>query len=161
MRAEPLVILMAEDDQGHASLVQRNLRRAGIANEIVHTTDGQAALDYVRCEGAYANRTLNGPLLLLLDINMPRMDGVQVLRQIKATEETAKIPVIMLTTTDDPREVERCYQIGCSVYITKPVEYDAFVDAVQRLGLLLQVVQVPREAEIGSEPCCEPCITTS
>jgi CheY-like chemotaxis protein len=70
---------------------------------------------------------------------------VQVLQQIKADESTAKIPVIMLTTTDDPREVERCYEIGCSVYITKPVEYDQFVEAVKRLGLFLQVVRIPAE----------------
>jgi CheY-like chemotaxis protein len=79
---------------------------------------------------------------------MPRVDGVEVLRQVKAANATARIPVIMLTTTDDPREVERCYGLGCSVYITKPVEYDAFVEAIQRLGLFLQVVQVPREDEV-------------
>ncbi len=75
---------------------------------------------------------------------MPRLDGVEVLRRLKADPATAMIPVIMLTTTDDPREVERCYQLGCSVYITKPVEYDAFIDAINRLGLFLQVVKVPR-----------------
>src|ERR1700694_1458703 len=117
MSTEPLVILLAEDDDGHASLVQRNLKRAGLANEIVHARDGQEALDFVRRQGAYAGREVSGPLLLLLDINMPRVDGVQVLREVKADDSTANIPVIMLTTTDDPREVKRCYQLGCSVYI--------------------------------------------
>lgn len=145
MASEPLIILLAEDDPGHATLVQRNLRRAGITNETVHVADGQLALDYVRRQGAYAERASSGPLLLILDINMPRVDGVEVLRQIKADAETAKLPVIMLTTTDDPREVERCYELGCSVYITKPVEYEAFVEAVRRLGLFLQVVRVPHE----------------
>jgi CheY-like chemotaxis protein len=145
MPSEPLVIVIAEDDAGHANLVQRNLKRAGIANEVVHVTDRQAALDFVRRKGAYEGRLPNGPLLLLLDINMPRVDGVEVLRQVKADESTAKVPVIMLTTTDDPREVERCYALGCSVYVTKPVEYEAFVEAVKRLGLFLQVVNVPRE----------------
>lgn len=147
MLTEHLVILMAEDDDGHATLVQRNLRRAGIANEIVHVKDGQEALDYVRCEGAHADRRPNGPLLLLLDINMPKVDGVEVLRQVKADEHTARIPVIVLTTTDDPREVQRCYDLGCSVYITKPVAYEAFVEAVRRLGLFLSIVRVPREDE--------------
>ena len=147
MASEPLVIVLAEDDAGHASLVQRNLKRAGIANEVVHVTDGQQALDYVRRQGRYSDRPPGGCLLLVLDINMPRVDGVEVLRQVKADEATAKIPAIMLTTTDDPREVERCYQLGCSVYITKPVEYDAFVEAIKRLGLFLQVVRVPREDE--------------
>lgn len=144
---QPLVILLAEDDEGHAFLVKKNLERSGIANYIMHVTDGQAALDYVRREGIYANREPGGPLLVVLDINMPKLDGVEVLAQMKACEQTAKIPAIMLTTTDDPREIERCYQLGCSVYITKPVEYEAFVEAVKRLGLLLQVVQVPPETE--------------
>ena len=145
MSGEPLVIVLAEDDDGHATLVQRNLRRAGISNEVVRVADGQEALDYVRRQGAYAGREPNGPLLLVLDINMPRVDGVEVLRQVKADAATARIPAIMLTTTDDPREVERCYGLGCSVYIIKPVEYEAFVEAVKRLGLFLQVVRVPRE----------------
>jgi CheY-like chemotaxis protein len=149
MIEQALVVLLAEDDDGHATLVQRNLKRAGIANDLVHVSDGQEALDYVRCQGAYRSRKPDGPLLLLLDINMPRMDGIEVLRQIKSDEDTAQIPVIMLTTTDDPREVERCYKLGCSVYITKPVEYDAFVEAVHRLGLLLQIVKVPQEAALS------------
>ena len=74
---------------------------------------------------------------------MPRMDGVEVLRRIKADPRTAAVPVIMLTTTDDPREIERRYQLGCSVYVTKPVEYSAFIEAIKRLGLFLQVVRVP------------------
>lgn len=145
MTAQPLTVLLAEDDPGHATLVIRNLTRAGVANDLVHVPDGQEALDFVHCQGNYADRTPNGPLLLLLDINMPRVDGVDVLRRIKSEEETRQIPVIMLTTTDDPREIERCYQLGCSVYLTKPVEYTAFVDAVHRLGLLLQIVIVPSE----------------
>lgn len=147
MDNDPLIILLAEDDEGHASLIQRNLKRAGVANEVVHVKDGQEALDFVRCEGPHAGRASRGPLLLLLDIKMPRVDGLEVLRQLKASEATAKLPVIMLTTTDDPREVARCYQLGCSVYVTKPVQYDEFVEAVQRLGMFLSIVKVPREKE--------------
>jgi CheY-like chemotaxis protein len=145
MPHEPLVILLAEDDEGHAILVRRNLQRAGVANEIIHVTDGQAALDFVRCEGAYAGRVRHGTLLLLLDVNMPRLDGVEALRQLKADPSTRRIPVIMLTTTDDPREIARCYGLGCSVYVTKPVPYDQFVTAIQQLGHFLQIVQVPFE----------------
>jgi CheY-like chemotaxis protein len=147
MAAEPLTILLAEDDEGHASLIQRNLKRAGIVNDTEHVKDGQEALDYIHSAGRFAARTPKGPLLLVLDINMPRVDGVEVLRQIKSDAKTAKLPVVMLTTTDDPREVERCYELGCSVYITKPVEYTAFVEALNRLGLFLQIVKVPREAD--------------
>lgn len=142
--AEPMTLILAEDDEGHANLVQRNLRRAGFVNDMVHVKDGQEALDFIRGEGSHVARTLTDFVLLLLDINMPRVDGVEVLRRIKADPETAMIPVIMLTTTDDPREVERCYELGCSVYLTKPVEYDGFIEAINRLGLFLQVVKVPR-----------------
>jgi CheY-like chemotaxis protein len=142
---EPLVILLAEDDEGHANLIQRNLKRAGIANAIVHVRDGQEALDYLRRQGAYASRASGGPLLLLLDINMPRIDGLEVLRQVKADPTTAKYPVVMLTTTDDPREMGRSYQYGCNVYIIKPVQYDQFAEAIQRLGLFFDIVQIPQE----------------
>jgi CheY-like chemotaxis protein len=145
MSGEPLVILLAEDDDGHATLVRRNLQRSGVANEVVRVADGQETLDFVWCTGAYAGRTRNGPLLILLDIKMPRIDGVETLRRLKADPTTHGIPVIMLTTTDDPREIERCYELGCNVYVTKPVEYERFVAAIRQLGLFLQVVAVPAE----------------
>jgi CheY-like chemotaxis protein len=143
MPTEALEILLAEDDDGHALLVQRNLARSGLANRVIHVRDGQEALDYVFRQGAYSQREPGGALLLVLDINMPRVDGVEALARIKASETASLLPVIMLTTTDDPREIERCYQLGCSVYITKPVDHEDFVEAVKRLGLLLQVVQIP------------------
>jgi CheY-like chemotaxis protein len=133
-------IILVEDDDGHATLVERNLRRAGLANGFTRFKDGQEALDHFKtahpCPGADA-------CVILLDIKMPRVDGVEVLRQLKADGHTASIPVIMLTTTDDPREIERCYQLGCNVYITKPVEYEAFIEAIRRLGFFLQVVKLP------------------
>lgn len=140
-----LVILLAEDDEGHAYLVQQNLIDAGLTNRVVHVRDGQEALDFIHCTGEHAGRVPNGPLLLLLDINMPRVDGVEVLRRLKGDPRTDELPVIVLTTTDDPREVKRCYELGCSSYVTKPVEYDRFVEAIRRLGLFLSIVQVPRE----------------
>jgi CheY-like chemotaxis protein len=143
MIPEPLVIVLVEDDDGHASLVERNLKRVGVANTIERLKDGQEALDFLRCQGAHAGRSTSESVLLLLDIKMPRLDGFEVLRRLKSDPDTALIPVIMLTTTDDPREIQRCYQLGCSVYITKPVDYKAFVEAVNRLGLFLQVVQIP------------------
>jgi CheY-like chemotaxis protein len=146
MTPKPLIIVLAEDDEGHAELIRLNLERGRVINEIVHLPDGQEALEYIRREGKYANRK-KGLLIALLDINMPRMDGVETLRQLKADPRTARIPVIMLTTTDDPREVERCYALGCNVYITKPVEYDRFCDALRELGIFLQFVRVPPEDE--------------
>lgn len=146
MATEPLSIVLAEDDDGHATLIHRNLERAGLVNGFVRVKDGQEALDLIRGEGTHADQPPRGNVLLLLDINMPRVDGVEVLRRLKTDARTNAIPVIMLTTTDDPREVERCYQLGCSVYVTKPVEYSDFIEAIKRLGLFLQVVRVPRTA---------------
>lgn len=140
-------IVLAEDDDGHATLVQRNLRRAGIVNEIVRVKDGQEAVEYVLSQGAYAGQPRPSTLFMLLDINMPRMDGIQALQHIRADKYNHNhnqfIPIVMLTTTDDPREIERCYEAGCSLYITKPVEYDAFCEVIRRLGLFLQIVRVP------------------
>jgi CheY-like chemotaxis protein len=141
--AEPILIVLVEDDDGHADLVVRNLKRAGVANGIHRLRDGQEALDFVQGGLAPDGPTVSQPMLLLLDIKMPRVDGVEVLRQLKADPRTAVVPVIVLTTTDDPREIQRCYELGCSVYITKPVDYQAFVEAINRLGLFLQVVRIP------------------
>jgi CheY-like chemotaxis protein len=149
MNTRELVILLAEDDEGHAYLIRQNLEEGGIVNRIVHVADGQEALDYIQCTGAYAGRIPNGPLLLLLDINMPRVDGVEVLRRLKSDPAFEPIPVIMLTTTDDPREVKKCYELGCSSYVTKPVDYEKFTEAIRRLGLFLSIVQIPRE---GANP---------
>jgi CheY-like chemotaxis protein len=147
MAAEPIMIVLVEDDDGHANLVERNLKRAGVSNGIHRLKDGQEALDFIHGVGDFAGRNLNKPMLLLLDIKMPRVDGVEVLRQLKSDSQTALVPVIMLTTTDDPREIQRCYELGCSVYITKPVDYQAFVEAINRLGLFLQVVRLPDSAQ--------------
>lgn len=136
-------ILLAEDDEGHAFLVQQNLKRAGLSNPIEHFPDGQAILDFLFRRGPGRKREATASYLLLLDIRMPKVDGVEVLRQIKADEELRKIPVIMLTTTDDPREVKRCHELGCSVYIQKPVDYERFAEATQRLGLFIALLLVP------------------
>lgn len=144
MNPKPLHIVLAEDDDGHAALVQKNLERAGVINAFYRFRDGQETLEYLRSEGAYAGQVLQPSPLLLLDIKMPRVDGIEVLKQVRADPKTMMIPVIMLTTTDDPREIERCYQLGCNVYITKPVDYQAFIEAIKRLGLFLQIVAMPR-----------------
>ena len=152
--AEPgqrVSIVLIEDDDGHATLVERNLRRSGVSNGFLRFRDGQEALDYFfGAPGADALAVSNDPsreelanVVVLLDLRMPRVDGFEVLRRLKADPATASVPVIVLTTTDDPREIERCYELGCNVYITKPVEYDAFIEAVRRLGFFLQVVKLP------------------
>jgi len=140
---QPVTILLVEDDPGHARLIERNLRRAHITNEIVTLGDGQQAVDYLLKESAYAGATHTMPLLMLLDLNLPRLDGYQVLTRLKADERTRHIPIIILTTTDEPQEIERCYALGCNVYVTKPVEYDEFAEAIRKLGLFLSIVKIP------------------
>jgi len=144
--SQQVTILIVDDDEGHTELIRRSFQRAGINNPIESVTRGSDALDYVLCRGAHADRKGDGELLVLLDIRMPGShDGVDVLRQLKADPRTKAIPVIMLTTTDDPREVNRCYELGCNVYVTKPIESDAFIEAIRRVGLMISVMSVPAE----------------
>jgi CheY-like chemotaxis protein len=138
-----VVILIADDDLGHARLIERNLARAGLSNSMQRFEHGQAILDFLFCRGSGPHRQPDTPYLLLLDIRMPQVDGVEVLRQIKEDSELRKLPVSMLTTTDDPREVERCHSLGCSAYIVKPVEYEKFAETIKNLGLFISLVQVP------------------
>ena len=137
-------ILIAEDDDGHYSLVEKNLRRAGICNPISRFADGSQALEFFFSDDPSAAKNAETAYLLLLDIRMPRVDGVEVLKRLREDESWNKMPIIMLTTTDDPREISRCSELGCSVYIVKPVEYEAFVEAVRKVGLFLSVVEVPQ-----------------
>ncbi|HKP12991.1 MAG TPA: response regulator [Blastocatellia bacterium] len=143
MSREELTILLAEDDDGHAALINRNLRRAGVTDRMIRLRDGQELLDYLRREGAYQQREEAGALLVLLDIRMPRLDGLETLRQLKSNSDTAAIPVYMLTTTDDPREVARCFREGCNAYVTKPVAYQEFSETIRGLAAFIQVGQVP------------------
>jgi CheY-like chemotaxis protein len=138
-----VTILLVEDDPGHSRLIEKNLRRANIKNEIHFVTNGQEALDYIFCEGEYAHNKRKSDLLVLLDLNLPVLDGYQVLERMKIDERTKRIPVIVVTTTDDPREVSRCYELGCNVYITKPVDYDQFSEAIRKLGLFMMVMMIP------------------
>jgi CheY-like chemotaxis protein len=136
-------ILIVEDDEGHAILIRENLEMAGLQNPIRHFRDGQAILDFFFDRSGQALSTPDGTYLLLLDIRMPKIDGIEVLRRLKSDPELRKLPVIMLTTTDDTREVERCHTLGCNVYIQKPVDYDRFAEAIRRLGLFVSLLIVP------------------
>ncbi len=141
---QPVTIIMIEDDEGHARLIDRNIRRAGIFNDIKHFAEGTAALQFILTnpEGPAGN----GPALILLDLNLPDMSGTDILAAIKNEPKLKRTPVIVLTTTDDKLEIERCYDLGCNVYITKPVNYESFADAIRQLGLFLSVIQVPEGA---------------
>jgi CheY-like chemotaxis protein len=138
-----VVILIADDDAGHTRLIEKNLSRAGLHNPTQRFENGQQVLDFFFSNGSGARRKPDTSYLLLLDIRMPKVDGVEVLRQMKQDGELRKIPVIMLTTTDDPREVGRCHGLGCNTYIVKPVDYDKFGEAIKNLGLFISLVEVP------------------
>jgi CheY-like chemotaxis protein len=136
-----VTIVMIEDDEGHARLIEKNIIRAGVTNPVVHFPNGTTALQYLEQNGHSARS-----LLVLLDLNLPDMTGIDILQKLKSHEGLKRAPVIVLTTTDDKREIERCYELGCNVYITKPVEYDHFAHAIRQLGLFFSVIQVPESA---------------
>ena len=128
------VILLAEDDEGHAKLIVKNLKRAGLDNRIVIFKDGQETINFLFRKGEGSQRDIGTRYLLLLDISMPKINGIDVLQRIKQDDELKNIPVVMVTTTDDPHEVARCHNLGCSKYIIKTADYEQFVNAIKELG---------------------------
>lgn len=142
MKATP-IILVVDDDAGHALLVRENLREAGVTQEIHHFKDGQAVLDFLFTRAPGDPLPEGQTYLMLLDIRMPKVDGIAVLRKVKADQELRKLPIIMLTTTDDPREVERCHQLGCNAYVHKPVNHERFAQTLRQLGGLIQFALFP------------------
>ena len=140
---QEVTIVMIEDDEGHARLIEKNVRRAGVHNEIVPFTLGKSALDYILGPSRDGVVSKDRYLLVLLDLNLPDMSGIDILGQIKANEHTRRLPVVVLTTTDDEREIQKCYDLGANVYITKPVDYDGFAPAIRNLGLFFSVIQIP------------------
>lgn len=141
-----VTIVMIEDDEGHARLITKNLRRAGVSNEILPFRDGTSALDFLLGPDRTGSANAGRPMLILLDLNLPDTTGVDILRIVKENEHLRRMPVVVLTTTDDQCEIQRCYDLGCNVYITKPVNYEGFSNAIRQLGLFFSVIQVPEPA---------------
>jgi CheY-like chemotaxis protein len=141
--AKPVKIVMIEDDEGHARLIEKNIRRAGVSNEIIPFTNGTDALGFLFGSDGAGKLVSGRQLLVLLDLNLPDMTGIDILEKIKSDPATRRLPVVVLTTTDDAREIQRCYDLGANVYITKPVDYDGFANAIRQLGLFFTVMQVP------------------
>ena len=138
-----VTIIMIEDDEGHARLITKNLQRAGVSNPIKAFQDGTSAVDFLLGPDKTGAANAGKPMLILLDLNLPDMTGVEILKIIKENEHLRRAPVVVLTTTDDQREIQRCYDLGCNVYITKPVNYEGFSNAIRQLGLFFSVIQVP------------------
>ena len=140
---KPVTIIMIEDDEGHARLIEKNIRRAGVNNEIIPFADGSSALDYLLGPDGTGEVSIRRQLLVLLDLNLPDMTGIDILARIKGNTHLKRSPVVVLTTTDDSGEIQRCYDLGANVYITKPVSYEGFANAIRQLGLFFSVIQVP------------------
>jgi CheY-like chemotaxis protein len=152
MSDDRLSVLLAEDDEGHATLVRRNFKRAGLPTDVVVLRDGQELLDYVNHRGPFVNRPPLGPTAVILDLNMPRLSGFDVLRILKEHERLARIPVFVLTTTDNPVELEKCYTLGAAACLVKPVDYGAFGEMAQRFARFLMTARMPPETPASSVP---------
>ncbi len=138
---DELAIYIVEDDDGYAELVSMNIREAGIANPLVRFKSGYDVLDHILCE----RQSPATPLLMLLDLNMPGMHGTEVIENIRNNPQTKAIPIVVLTTSGNAPEIKQCYELGCNLYLTKPVESDALVKAIRSLGLVFQLIRLPND----------------
>lgn len=129
-------ILLVEDNINDAELTIRALKKNNLANKLLHLKDGAEAIDFIFAQGAYAHRTVeNGPKVILLDLKMPKVNGIEVLEKLKSNEITRKIPVVVLTSSKEDPDIRDCYRLGVNSYVVKPVEFESFVKAVAELGL--------------------------
>jgi two-component system response regulator len=145
---EQVEILLAEDNETDAEMTIRALRRQNLANNLVWVKDGAEALDFIFRRGAYASRPDGAPKLVLLDLKMPKVDGIEVLRQIKSNEETKSMPVVMLTSSSEERDIVASYAFGVNSYVVKPVDFSSFVAEVAKTGCYWVLVnRLPAEFE--------------
>jgi two-component system response regulator len=136
MNAHEIEILLVEDNTSDAELTIRALKKNNLANKVIHLDNGASALDYLFGKGEYAKREVkNLPKIILLDLNMPKIGGLEVLRKIKADERTKQIPIIVLTSSKEDPDIQKCYDLGVNSYVVKPVEFEAFIKTVSTLGI--------------------------
>ncbi|MCZ3367020.1 MULTISPECIES: response regulator [Methanobacterium] len=147
MNLNEVEILLVEDNETDAELTIRALKRNNLANKLVWAKDGAEALDFIFGEGEYSERDIEKglPRLILLDLRMPKVDGLEVLQTIKADERTKMIPVVVLTSSKEDRDIVESYELGVNSYVSKPVEFDAFTEAVSTLGLYWMLLNNPPE----------------
>ena len=139
-----LEILLVEDNPNDAELTLRALKKRNLANNLVHVEDGQAALDFLFGTGAHAGRDVQQqPKVVLLDLKLPKLDGIEVLRRLRADERTKLLPVVMLTSSREDRDVIETYKLGANSYIVKPVEFENFSEAVSTLGMYWLLLNEP------------------
>jgi two-component system, response regulator len=137
-------ILLVEDNLSDAELITRALRKVNLANHLVHVKDGEEALEFIFATGPFAGREKkNMPRVILLDIKMPKVDGIEVLRQIKANSETKRIPVVIMTSSKEEQDIIRSYELGVNSFVVKPVEFNDFAKAVSELGMYWVLINQP------------------
>ena len=135
MKTHPVEIVLVEDNPSDAKLTMMALKEGKIVNNIVHLKDGEEALNFIFCEGPYSERPMTNPLVILRDLKMPKINGIEVLRKLKADDRTKKIPVVVFTSSQEDPDVQECYGLGVNSYIVKPLEFDQFSQVVVDLGL--------------------------
>ena len=133
-------ILIVEDDPNDVELTLTALTDYNLANEVVVTRDGQQALDYLYCRGEFNTRSTDNPAVILLDLKLPKVDGLEVLQQIRSDERLKLIPVVVLTSSHEEKDIVRSYQLGVNAYVVKPVDFHEFVNAVKELGIFWAVI---------------------
>ncbi|MFO7541066.1 MAG: response regulator [Chloroflexota bacterium] len=136
-------ILLVEDDPKDIELTLTALEEYNLGNEIVVARDGVEALDYLYRRGAFAHHPTGNPVVILLDLKMPRMDGVEVLQQLKTDDQMHSIPVVILTSSRESRDLEKCYLLGANAYVVKPVRFNEFVEAVKQIGIFWALLNEP------------------
>ena len=136
-------ILLVEDDPNDRELTMTTLEEYNLSNEVVVATDGEEALDYLYCRGKFQARTSENPAVLLLDLKLPKVDGIGVLQQIKADDELKMIPVVVLTSSREERDMVASYKLGVNAYVVKPVDFQEFANAIKELGVFWAIINEP------------------
>jgi DNA-binding response OmpR family regulator len=136
-------ILMVEDDNNDVDMTMTALDEYNLANEVVVARDGAEALDYLFCRGKYETRSSENPAVLLLDLKLPKVDGLEVLRQVKSDNKLKMIPVVVLTSSHEEKDMVASYELGVNAYVVKPVDFHEFVNAIKELGVFWAVINVP------------------
>lgn len=144
MERSQIEILLVEDNMDDAEMTIHALRKNNLANKLIHMKDGEEALDFLFGTGNFIGRDINlKPSLILLDLKMPKVDGLEVLERVKSNEATKKIPVVILTSSKEDPDVSKCYELGANSYIVKPVEFESFMKAVSELGMYWLILNQP------------------
>ena len=144
MENSQVEILLVEDDMDDAEITIHAMRKNNLANKLIHMKDGEEALDFLFGTGNFIGRDVNlKPRLILLDLKMPKVDGIEVLERVKSNHATKKIPVVILTSSKEDPDVSRCYELGANSYMVKPVEFDGFIKAVSELGMYWMLLNHP------------------